>query len=248
MLSKIETYWVGLLCVFLGSFFPNVSVAHNDKFVYLRSFDPSILQDIRYATSYNFVGHPIRGYSAQECILTEHAARALSKVQHTLQRQGLSLLVYDCYRPVSAVEEFATWSQNSQQDMKKIFYPAVNKHELFALDYIAIFSGHSRGSTIDLTITDNTRLQKIHPHPCTEGPDDGSLDMGTSFDCFDNLANLSARDLTPTQKSHRKILHQAMKKFGFKPYAQEWWHFTYAQESYPNQYFNFPILPKKFAP
>jgi zinc D-Ala-D-Ala dipeptidase len=221
-------------------------------FVYLRDIDPSIRQDIRYATSHNFIGRPIRGYQAGECILTRPAATALAKVQKELLQSGLSLKVFDCYRPQMAVDEFIAWSrQTNDQKMKAEFYPRVDKADFFKLGYVAEQSGHSRGSTMDLTIVP---LLYPPPRPYHEGqtlvsciasypqrfPDAG-VDMGTGFDCMDEWSHPDSRAINTVAWYNRLILKTLMEKYGFEPLDTEWWHFTLKNEPYPKTYFNFPV-------
>src|SRR5580704_1975393 len=176
-------------------------------FVYLRDIDPTIVQDIRYAGSHNFVGRPIRGYLAAECILSVSAANALETVQRMLTEKKLSLIVWDCYRPKRAVEDFFQWSKDpTHSEMKAEFYPRTDKEKLFALGYLAKRSAHSRGSTVDLGIVPSGFSLPAPPDPsqpptaCTapkgERFEDGTIDFGTGYDCLDVLgstANAGAR-------------------------------------------------------
>ncbi len=221
-------------------------------FVYLKDIDPSISQDIRYATAHNFIGHAINGYKAGECILTKPAALALAKVQQELRQANLSLKVYDCYRPQMAVDEFIQWSRQSQaQAMKAEFYPRVDKADFFKLGYVAEKSGHTRGSTVDLTIVPlplqqgesyqpDQKLRACYA-PYQQRFRDGGIDMGTGFDCMDELAHGDNQQVGPVAYHHRKLLAAVMDKYGFAPYPQEWWHFTLKNEPYPDTYFNFPV-------
>lgn len=219
-------------------------------FVYLKKIDPSIDEDIRYATSYNFIGRPIHGYYASECILTLQAAVALEKVEQALHQENLSLRIYDCYRPQIAVNDFIAWSMTGQHQMKDEYYPRINKQDLFRLGYIAERSGHSRGSTVDLTIEPLTSssVHGVYPTknqlacyaPYHERYDDGSLDMGTNFDCMDILSHGDAF-VSANAIKNRYILKKLMEKYGFESYSKEWWHFTLKNEPYPNSYFNFPV-------
>lgn len=222
------------------------------NFTYLRDIDPSILQEIRYAGYHNFVGRPIQGYKHHECILTLPTARALSHIQNELRPLSLSLKVYDCYRPKRAVDDFIRWSkQPAYQEMKNEFYPKINKADVFRLGYISKKSGHSRGSTVDLTIV---------PLPPTKQPlyrvgqklvactayyknryRDNSLDMGTGFDCLDRLSHVMNSAVSRDAFKHRMLLRHIMMKYGFDPYSKEWWHFTFHSEPYPNTYFNFVV-------
>lgn len=223
-------------------------------FVYLRDVAPTIQQDMRYAGYHNFIGRPIDGYLAGECILTRQAALALARVQAELEPSDLTLKVYDCYRPQRAVDEFIAWSHvASDQTMKDEFYPRVDKTRLFALGYIARKSGHTRGSTVDLTIARTTARahEPYRPgdplHSCIgtfiERFHDGTMDMGTEFDCMDVLSHPDA-DVGQIAAAHRELLHDLMIKYGFKGITEEWWHFTLANEPFPKTYFNFPIVAK----
>lgn len=220
-----------------------------DGFVYLRDVDPTIPQDMRYAGSRNFTGRPVPGYEAPECILARPAAVALKAVQADLQRQGLSLLVYDCYRPKQAVAAFVAWAKEpADPAAKRAYYPNLPKEALFP-DYIATRSGHSRGATVDVTILPRDAVNADKPSDdaaeCTNGGSEGgSLDMGTRFDCFDTKANTAASGLTETQQRNRQRLVEAMAAHGFRNYPKEFWHYTFKPEPYPDTYFDFPIVPR----
>ncbi|HWE78827.1 MAG TPA: M15 family metallopeptidase [Pseudolabrys sp.] len=206
-------------------------------FVHLRDADPSIAQDMRYATTNNFTGHPLPGYEAGACILQRPAALALKRVQADLARKRLSLKVYDCYRPTRAVAAMAHWAADphATPDTGR-FYPGLRKDRLFALGYIASHSAHSRGIAIDLTVVPEGAQQppfdrNAHDGSCAgpaskRGPDD-SLDMGTSFDCFSVRSWTRAGGLSVDQRQHRSLLVQAMARHGFVNYKREWWHFSY---------------------
>lgn len=221
------------------------------KFVYLREIDPSIVQDIRYSGSHNFVGRPIKGYEANECILTREAALALSKVQKELANSSLSLKVYDCYRPTQAVNDFINWSNNKNNDMKDEFYPNIKKSDLFRLGYISEKSGHSRGSTVDLTLVYESAPPEPEYEPgqklvdCTASYEmrfpDNSINMGTGYDCMDVLSHPNNHNVEIVASRHRKLLRDVMMKYGFVPYDKEWWHFTLKNEPYPDTYFDFPV-------
>lgn len=243
------------ICLFISLFYCHQVYALAPGFVYLKDIDASILQDIRYAGDHNFVGRPIKGYNAAECILTLEAARALSKVQTELKPSGQSLKVYDCYRPMIAVLDFIDWSRNpNDQLMKAEFYPRVNKKDFFRLGYVSKRSGHSRGSTVDLTIVALPALpqaayssgDKLVPCFAAFGRryQDNSIDMGTGFDCMDIRSAPLSHSISMAARSNRKLLRQIMRKYGFIPSSsQEWWHFTFKNEPYPAVYFNFPITP-----
>lgn len=220
-------------------------------FVYLHDVNSSILEDMRYAGSHNFVGRPIHGYEKSKCILTKEAAYALSLVQKELEQSSLSLKVYDCYRPTMAVDDFMKWSKDShQQEMKKEFYPRINKADVFQLGYVAEKSGHSRGSTMDLTIVSLPNLPSVNYRPgqklinCTSPYlkrfRDNSIDMGTGYDCMDEFAH-ALNKVSVVSFQHRLLLRELMIKYGFVPYEKEWWHFTLRSEPYPDTYFNFIV-------
>jgi len=219
------------------------------SFVALDEVDPTILQDIRYAGAYNFVGRPIDGYREPVCILTRRAARALKRAQATLE--GYTLKVYDCDRPQRAVDHFARWSENGSLTMKREFYPRVAKTRLFDEGYLAHRSGHSRGSTVDLTLVKLPAApqpawsrREFGLTPCTAPKPrrfpDNSVGMGTSYDCLDprsHTLNSSGR-----ARRNRLLLKRTMETAGFEPYANEWWHFTLRDERYPDRYFDFPVV------
>lgn len=206
-----------------------------DGFVYLRHVDPSIAQDMRYATANNFTGRALPGYATGECILRRPAAEALKRVQADLSRQALSLKVYDCYRPTRAVTAMARWAHdpNATPDTSR-FYPRLQKNRLFALGYIASHSAHSRGVAVDLTVVPKGSQRppydaQAHYSACTSAAraPDNSLDMGTGFDCFDTASYTQDGSITPRQRANRDILLNAMRRQGFSNYKREWWHFSY---------------------
>ncbi|MGO9057615.1 MAG: M15 family metallopeptidase [Candidatus Binataceae bacterium] len=213
---------------------------------------PSVIVDIRYAGRHNFVGRTIPGYDADKCLLTRAAAQALASVQQKLTDFGLSLMVYDCYRPQRAVDYFVKWAADrSDTAMKREFYPQVKKTGLLKEGYVASPSSHSRGSTVDLTIVwlPRSEVDVFTPGQTLVGCDepasnrfhDGSLDMGTGYDCFDPMAHLMASGLTGQQRANRMLLATLMTQAGFAGYRYEWWHFTLRDEPYPNTYFDFPV-------
>ncbi|AOR35531.1 D-alanyl-D-alanine dipeptidase [Streptomyces fodineus] len=227
-------------------------------FVALRTVDPTIIQEIRYFTPHNFVGERIDGYEQPLCILTRPAAEALHKAQLQLLRKGYTLKVYDCYRPQRAVNHFVRWAKDlDDQAMKGEFYPNVDKTRLFADGYIAEKSGHSRGSTMDLTIVKLPArpTRPYHPGqplvPCyapkNERFPDNSVDMGTGFDCFDTLAHTLDPRLQGEQRANRLLLKNTLEALGFVNLAEEWWHYTYKPEPYPDTYFDFPVSRKSLV-
>jgi zinc D-Ala-D-Ala dipeptidase len=221
-------------------------------FVYLRDVDPTIVQDIRYAGSHNFVGRPIRGYLAAECILSAAAANALRAVQRTLAEKKLSLIVWDCYRPKRAVDDFFRWSKDTaHSEMKAEFYPRTDKEKLFALGYLARRSAHSRGSTVDLGIVPAgfSSVRPSNPSPslkaCTapEGErfEDGTIDFGTGYDCLDVLAKTSNAPAGGIARHNRQMLTSYMERAGFRPYAREWWHFELVDGPFNRDGFDFEV-------
>lgn len=200
-------------------------------FVCLDTAVPGIRTDLRYATAHNFVGERIDGYVQPRCILTREAAHALGGVQEELRPFGLGIKVFDCYRPQRAVDHFVRWARNRDDvRMKAEFYPGVEKGNLFRDDYIAARSGHSRGSTVDLTIV------------LLSGEAAGrELEMGTGFDFFGPESWPGHPGMSPEARANRLLLQMVMKKHGFRPYAKEWWHFTLEREPFPETYFNFPV-------
>jgi D-alanyl-D-alanine dipeptidase len=225
-------------------------------FIEIRTMDKTIKVEARYASDWNFMGRPVAGYAANKCYLTKKAASALSKVQKLLRKKNLGLLAFDCFRPARAVADFVAWTKNSKDsDMKPIFYPNEPKESLIERGYISDRSGHSRGSTIDLTIIDNQRLKppaKAWPElqfreektDCRSQQNissTGQLDMGTMFDCFSLRANTLNSEISSASKANRKILLDAMESSGFSNYEKEWWHFTLKDEPFKDAYFDFPI-------
>lgn len=197
-------------------------------FVYVDTIIPDIEVELRYLGSNNFIGAPVDGYHANRLIITEDAAKALKLVQEELQSQNLCLKVYDAYRPQQAVNHFMRWAKRLNDTINKhIFYPDVKKRNLFKEGYIASRSGHSRGSTIDLTIIDGN----------TNKP----LDMGSLYDFFGEPSWVDYQNLTIAQKKNRKLLQDVMLKYGFRNYAKEWWHFTLNNEPFSKTYFDFPV-------
>jgi D-alanyl-D-alanine dipeptidase len=200
-------------------------------FVYLEEMIPNIKIQLQYLTDENFMGRPIDGYVRPRCILTREAAKGLKKVQEELNPFGLGLKIYDAYRPQRAVNHFVRWAKDPYDTkMKDIYYPHVNKRELFARGYIASRSSHSRGSTVDLTIVS-----------IQQSDESAEIDMGTKFDLFDTKSWPDSPYMCANQRAHRLLLQTLMKKHGFKPYGKEWWHFTLEKEPYPHTYFDFLV-------
>ena len=196
-------------------------------FVYLTDIVPDVAIDLKYYSKNNFVGKRINGYSSPVAISTKEAAEVLKEVQRELRHFNYGLKVFDCYRPQRAVNHFVKWAKNNDRKMKNIHYPNVKKQNLFKEGYIASKSGHSRGSTVDLTIID-----------LSSGKD---LDMGTIYDFFGKKSWIEYHKLNYKQRQNRLLLQSVMKKYGFKPLKEEWWHFTLSNEPFPDKYFNFIV-------
>jgi zinc D-Ala-D-Ala dipeptidase len=219
--------------------------------IHLRAVDPTVLQDIRYATANNFTGAPVVGYGAGECVLTVAAARALALVQADLKREGLALKVYDCYRPPRAVAAFADWAQRPATELSRDYHPNIDKSRLFDLGYIARQSRHSTGDTVDLTLVtlapdaDVSTVDAASGRarqgtmPCSGPVDkrapDSSLDMGTGYDCFDLRSATDSPLVTALQKRRRLKLVRAMAVHGFQNYRREWWHFSLSSKTLINR-------------
>jgi len=222
-----------------------------DGFSYLSALDASIQYDMRYAGHNNFLGRPVTGYDAEECILTTPAAEALTLVQEAVNTIGYSLKVYDCFRPQRAVNDFMQWAADPDDVlMRSSYYPDVPKSELFSRGYIAERSGHSRGSTVDLTLVPlGTSVPEADPlareYDCRASADarfpDNSIDMGTGYDCFDLRSHTDDIAVGAVVLQHRHLLRNLMEAAGFTNYEQEWWHYTLKDEPFPDQYFDFPI-------
>jgi zinc D-Ala-D-Ala dipeptidase len=187
-----------------------------------------LVVDMRYFGADNFIGERIDGYEHPRCLLARRAASALAAVGRDLARRGLVLKVFDCYRPARAVAHFVRWARDAGDVRRKAdFYPDVDKRDLFKEGYIAERSGHSRGSTVDLTVA--------------RRPDGVELDMGTRFDLFSPKSWPSDTSVSEEAQRNRALLANAMRRRGFKPYDKEWWHFTLANEPFPDTYFDFPV-------
>lgn len=199
-----------------------------EGFVYAKDIVPDLDVELRYNTTNNFVGKRIDGYHSNKLIVTKQTAQALKKVQEALHQKNLCLKVYDGYRPQQAVNHFVRWAKVLNDTINKsVFYPRVKKRHLFKAGYIASKSGHSRGSTVDLTIIDGN----------TGKP----LDMGSPYDFFGQESWVDYDNITDKQKQNRQLLQTVMIKHGFRNYPKEWWHFTLRYEPFPKTYFDFVI-------
>lgn len=197
-------------------------------FVLLSDYVPHIVQEIRYFSTYNFIGERIDGYEEPCAILTREAARALKAVSNEMIVRGYRLKIFDAYRPACAVRYFVLWGIEDQDiRMKQYFYPELEKQELFVKGYIAKQSSHSRGSTVDLTLLDMATGKE--------------LDMGSPFDLFSEVSHPDYKGITEEQYENRMILQKVMVRNGFVPIDCEWWHFTLEKEPYPDTYFEFPV-------
>lgn len=226
-------YWNVVLCVVIliySTATVTYALSSDDAcgFVMLSDVVPDIIQEIRYCSTYNFIGDRIDGYKEPVALLTREAAEALRQVSDELREKGYRLKIYDAYRPQMAVDHFVRWAQDvSDIRMKPYFYPELNKRVLFEEGYIASRSGHSRGSTLDLTLFDMVTGKEV--------------DMGGTFDYFGELSHPSYTGVTAEQYANRMLLRDAMVAHGFKPLSTEWWHFTLVNEPYPDTYFTFPV-------
>ena len=223
---------VAMLCVVVGCGVArakgSVKPDDNSDFVSLSEYIPDVMLEIRYYSTYNFVGRRINGYEEPCALMTKKAAKALKAVSDEVTGMGYRLKIYDSYRPQKAVDHFVKWGKNlGDTIMKPYFYPERPKKVLFAEGYIARRSGHSRGSTVDLTLW-NMRTGR-------------DLDMGGTFDYFGQRSHPDFTDVTPEQLANRNLLRSVMVKHGFLPLDTEWWHFTLKSEPYPSTYFTFPV-------
>jgi len=203
---------------------------HLDKsgFVQIHKVIPNITYDIRYQSADNFVGAVVDGYKAPTAYISKEAAEALKKVQTDLNKEGLGLKIFDAYRPQKAVDHFVRWGAAVADTLTKSkYYPEINKARVFELGYVAKKSGHTRGSTVDLTIVDLETLAE--------------MDMGSGWDYFGAISHHDSPLVDSLHTANRNMLRNLMKTHGFKEYSNEWWHYTLADEPYPDTYFNFDV-------
>ena len=220
-------------------------------FAYLREVDPTIVQDMRYAGNDNFTGRPLPGYDAAECVLRADAAQALKRVQAALAPSGLSLKVYDCYRPERAVRAMARWSRSPEDGTTRYFYPEADKRTLFASGWISPRSAHSSGIAVDLTLVPkkpvgsigNATAQSRCDGSAAQRRPDTSIDMGTGYDCFSVKSFTRSKEIGAEQHGNREQLRNAMSRYGFKNYVREWWHYTYSSGANPPIH-DVPIAPR----
>ena len=197
-------------------------------FCLVSDFVPSAIQESRYFSTYNFGGERIDGYEEPCALMTHEAARALKSAANEFPVMGYRIKVFDAYRPTLAVKHFLFWAlEDTDIRMKPYFYPDIDKEDTLRLGYIAKRSSHSRGSTVDLTLLDMATGREV--------------DMGTPFDYFGVESHPDYRGVTDEQYGMRMLLQQVMMRAGFVPYECEWWHFTLANEPFPNTYFSFPV-------
>ena len=197
-------------------------------FVSIGEAIPDAILEIRYYSTFNFIGDRIEGYEQPVALLTRQAAARLKEVSNEMAGEGYRLRIYDAYRPQIAVDHFVRWAKDlSDLRMKSFFYPDIDKSDIIPGGYIAEYSGHSRGSTVDLTLFD-MRTQK-------------DLDMGGPFDFFGELSHPDCTGITEDQYANRMLLRGAMLRHGFRPITTEWWHFTLEKEPYPDTFFTFPV-------
>jgi zinc D-Ala-D-Ala dipeptidase len=236
------------LCCLLALLSPTVGGADSlpDGFVALETIAPSIRQDMRYFGTHNFLGERVDGYYAPRCLLTRPAAEALVRAQALLEPQGLSLKVFDCYRPQRAVRDFLRWAKTPDDPvLRALYYPRLSKRDLLQQVYISDRSGHSRGSTVDLTIvwarSKPTAGAGHDGCSASAARRDGALDMGSGFDCFDPVSNTADDSITTEQRANRMLLKSVMKRAGFHNYHREWWHYILNSEPYPETFFDFIV-------
>ena len=230
MMKKVY-YIFSFLIIFSLPSIAKESIPHTG-FVYVKDLIPDLIEDLRYNTTNNFMGEPANGYKSNKVILTKKAALALKNAADEFRKMGYVIKVYDAYRPQSAVDHFVRWSKTSDQRNKADYYPTLNKSSLFPR-YIARKSGHSKGSTIDMTICYKDTGKEV--------------DMGSHFDFFGTpshtmfLGKYNGGEVTKEHQKNRLLLRTVMVKYGFKPYDNEWWHFTLKNEPYPQTWFTFPV-------
>lgn len=248
---KKQLFFFVIIIVSLFSLSSSNSIARDNNIVSLADIDASIIIEMRYFDSHNFLGRRVNGYESNTCLLVKDAALALSKIQKVLKKRSLSLKIYDCYRPQMAVTEFMTWAKDfTDKKMKLEFYPNEDKDKLIKNGYIAARSGHSRADSIDVTIvklpvSEQPQFDSAKQYDCTAPASmryaDNGLDMGTGYDCFDLLSHTLNPKIKGIQHKNRVLLKTTMEQYGFRNYKKEWWHFTYIKPYGKKQFYNFPI-------
>jgi D-alanyl-D-alanine dipeptidase len=244
----------GMFLTMMGSYGALSEKARAKGFVYLHEVDPTVLVSLRYHSNENFVGRPVDGYKKPVVILTKQAAEALKKAHDEFKKDGYLLVIYDAYRPQQASDYFMRWSRDVKDQVKKEqYYPRVNKADVFKLGYVTERSGHNRGSTVDLTIIKKDKklhevkesIRQLRDGFTITFLDDGTVDMGSSFDLFDVASHFENKVIAQNYKELRTYLKEGMEKYGFKNFPEEWWHFTLKDEPFPaysdESYFNFPV-------
>ena len=250
----LREYMKHLLTFLMATLFMNTANANLPQgFVYLHEVDPSILVQMRYLSDQNFIGKPLNGYKKPVVILTREAAEALAKLQQDVKKDGYTVVVYDAFRPQKTVDQFVAWGDDiNDNKMKALYYPRVAKHDVFRLQYVAEKSTHTRGSTVDLSLLPAGQTLKdikdITPVKRTLADgfevfflDDGTLDMGTSFDLFDEASHPASQLVAQNYQKNRQYLQDKMQQYGFEGVETEWWHFTFKNEPFPDTYFDFDI-------
>ena len=206
-----------------------------DSFVSIGEAIPDLLLDIRYYSSFNFIGERIDGYEEAAALLTREAAQALKAVSDEAMDLGYRLKIFDAYRPQKAVDHFVRWAKDPADiRMKQYFYPDLEKKDIIPQHYIAERSGHSRGSTVDLTLFDMAMQQDI--------------DMGGTFDFFGEKSHPDYAGVSEAQHANRMLLKGLMLKHGFRPLDSEWWHFTLENEPHTDTFFTFPVSSASLKP
>jgi D-alanyl-D-alanine dipeptidase len=245
-ITIVLTFFISIPCI---TTLPNVLPP---GFVYVNDIIPDIQISLRYASEENFLGHIVNGYLANVSILTREAAISLKQAQILANENGYELVIYDGYRPQKSVNQFINWSQNlnDSQIKKSFYYPRINKEDAFKLGYIAEKSGHTRGSTIDLTLISFGKKIKNPLKPIKRNLtdnatifylDDGTIDMGSSFDLMDEASHTNSTLVNITYQQRRIMFKNLMEQSGFINYDKEWWHYTLRNEPYPDTYFDFDV-------
>ncbi|WP_428673836.1 M15 family metallopeptidase [Roseibium sp.] len=240
MKDRIRPFYLAVFFLFAGMTMPVAGeLAHG--FVYLRDVVPDIRQDMRYASRNNFMRKRLPGYRAAECVLTEAAAKALGRVQNAAVEAGYSLVVFDCYRPQSAVDAMVAWVRTGG-GTDPAYFPKVTQDRLIDQGYIGAKSSHARGSTVDVALDVLAGVDDLsRPFAACTRRDRDTGDFGTPFDCFDPASQTSSQAVPRRAQALRRTLVKLMQRGKFQNYPGEWWHFTLQGEPFPNRSFDFPI-------